>query len=51
MNVNCTGSYEIDKIKVEGMPTYANNAAAKVGGLVDGDTYRDGNGVMMVVFT
>ena len=33
------------------IPTYADNAAAKVGGLVDGDIYRTSTGIVMVVYT
>ena len=33
------------------IPLYANNAAAKLGGLVDGDVYRESNGRLQVVFT
>jgi len=32
-------------------PVYANNAAAKTGGLVDGDIYRTSDGTLKVVFT
>ena len=32
-------------------PVYADNAAAKTGGLVDGDIYRKSDGTMMIVFT
>jgi len=32
-------------------PVYADNAAAKTGGLVDGDVYRKSDGTMMIVFT
>lgn len=30
---------------------YANNAAAKAGGLVDGNVYRKSDGTLMVVYT
>ena len=30
---------------------YANNAAAKAGGLIDGDVYRTGTGQLFVVYT
>ena len=32
-------------------PVYADNAAAKTGGLVDGDVYRKSDGTLMIVFT
>ena len=32
-------------------PTYADNAAAKAGGLVDGDVYRKSDGTLMIVYT
>ena len=32
-------------------PTYADNAAAKTGGLVDGDVYRKSDGTLMIVYT
>ena len=32
-------------------PVYADNTAAKAGGLVDGDLYRKADGTLMVVFT
>jgi hypothetical protein len=33
------------------IPLYANNSAAKAGGLIDGDVYRESNGRLQVVFT
>lgn len=33
------------------IPTHSNNAAAKTGGLVDGDVYRSSAGVLHVVYT
>jgi hypothetical protein len=33
------------------LPIYANNAAAKAGGLVDGQYYRTSTGAIMVVYT
>lgn len=33
-----------------GLPVYANNAAAIVGGLTEGNVYRTSTGVLMVVF-
>ena len=33
------------------VPTYADNTAAKAGGLVDGQVYRTSTGVLMVVYT
>jgi hypothetical protein len=32
-------------------PVYADNAAAKTGGLVDGDVYRKSDGTLMIVYT
>jgi hypothetical protein len=32
-------------------PTYADNTAAKAGGLVDGDVYRKSDGTLMIVYT
>ena len=32
-------------------PVYADNAAAKTGGLIDGDVYRKSDGTLMIVFT
>ena len=32
-------------------PTYADNTAAKAGGLVDGDVYRKSDGSLMIVYT
>ena len=33
------------------LPVYADNAAAKTGGLIDGDIYRKSDGTLMIVFT
>ena len=33
------------------LPAYADNTAAKAGGLTDGDLYRTSAGVLMVVYT
>ncbi len=33
------------------IPLYANNSAAKLGGLVDGDVYRESNGRLQIVYT
>jgi hypothetical protein len=38
-------------INIANTPTYADNAAAKAGGLVDGDVYRTSTGVLMIVYT
>lgn len=35
----------------QSMPVYANNAAAKTAGLVDGQYYRTATGAVMVVYT
>ena len=40
-----------DGVKEVDLPVYADNAAAKIGGLVDGDPYRTATGVRMVVYT
>jgi len=32
-------------------PTYADNTAAKAGGLVNGDVYRKSDGTLMIVYT
>lgn len=37
-------------LAVTGLPTYADNAAAKTGGLTAGDFYRTSTGVLMVVY-
>lgn len=39
-----------DGVKEVDLPVYADNAAAKVGGLVAGDPYRTATGVRMVVY-
>lgn len=39
-----------DGVKETSLPVYADNAAAKVGGLVAGDPYRTSTGVRMVVY-
>lgn len=38
-------------IQNEDLPVYASNAAAKSGGLVDGEFYRTSTGAVMVVYT
>ncbi len=38
-------------VKFTGTPVYADNAAAKAGGLVDGERYRTSTGVVMEVYT
>jgi hypothetical protein len=38
-------------INIANTPVYADNAAAKTGGLVDGDVYRKSDGTMMIVYT
>jgi hypothetical protein len=38
-------------INIANTPTYADNAAAKAGGLVDGDVYRTATGALMIVYT
>jgi hypothetical protein len=45
------GKITIDKINVGGLSTYTGNSAAKTGGLVDGDLYRNSIGSIMVVYT
>lgn len=37
--------------KAYNLPTYADNTAAKAGGLTDGMLYRTSTGVVMVVYT
>jgi hypothetical protein len=37
--------------QMDNLAVYADNAAAKVGGLTDGDLYRLSTGEIMVVFT
>ena len=52
-----TGSSERARVKSDGtinfsnVSTYVDNAAAKTGGLVDGDVYRTSTGQMMIVYT
>jgi hypothetical protein len=38
-------------INIANTPVYADNAAAKTGGLVDGDVYRKSDGTLMIVYT
>ncbi len=38
-------------INIANTPTYADNAAAKTGGLVDGDVYRTSTGDLKIVYT
>jgi len=38
-------------VNIANTPTYADNAAAKTGGLVDGDVYRKSDGTLMIVYT
>ena len=38
-------------VNVGTTPVYADNAAAKTGGLVDGDIYRKSDGTLMIVYT
>ena len=45
-NVTISGSFNIANT-----PTYADNAAAKTGGLVDGDVYRTSTGDLKTVYT
>jgi hypothetical protein len=39
------------KLSVAGLSTYADNAAAKAGGLTDNNFYRTSTGVLMIVYT
>ena len=38
-------------INIANTPVYADNAAAKTGGLVDGDVYRTSTGDLKIVYT
>ena len=38
-------------VNVGNTPVYADNTAAKAGGLVDGDIYRKSDGTLMIVYT
>jgi hypothetical protein len=38
-------------INIANTPVYADNAAAKTGGLVNGDVYRKSDGTLMIVYT
>ena len=46
--VEATGQLEFSGNTV---PVYSNNAAAKTGGLTDGDVYRSSTGVLHIVYT
>ena len=41
----------VDGLYVKTTPTYADNAAAKTGGLVDGQVYRTATGQLQIVYT
>jgi hypothetical protein len=48
---NNPGVGVFETINLLNLPTYADNAAAKTGGLSDGDVYRTSTGDLKVVYT
>jgi hypothetical protein len=43
-----TTAYTENNVNFSGLPEYADDAAAVIGGLADGDLYRTSTGVLMV---
>ena len=52
ISLNANGSATFaGQLNVGTTSVYADNAAAKAGGLVDGDVYRKADGTLMIVYT
>jgi hypothetical protein len=50
-DLDVVGEARSGTLRIGSVPTYADNSAAKSGGLVDDETYRTSAGILMIVYT